>query len=363
MNPAYAAASNMQPAVDLSLEKILSSVRTELDQAKVLYESTILESPERSLLDKLIDGEELDTVPEPFRVALVEKISSHLLNGNGKWVRAALVLFCAGMKNSFTDSTRKVAIAVELVHLATLVHDDIIDEAPLRRGITTVSKGWGNAVAVLMGDLLFSKAFRLLLESESVEAQAVLTRATSQMCMGEIAELQFSFGKLISEVQYMEMIAAKTAALMAAATASGGSLITDDEILIKHFHTYGHSLGMAFQIIDDVLDFSSPTETLGKQMGVDIQNEKITLPLLHLMDSDPDSAESILQSTVPAEVKAAQLYEMMTRSGSIEYAYSVGQQYGAKARASLSVLREAFGDSPYVESMDQLIDFVLFREK
>lgn len=363
--PAFAGlnSENKPSIADLSLDAIYVPVHSELSGVQSLYRETLLNSTENHLLKKLVEGNGVEYVPETFRVAVIEQISKHLLQAEGKWVRASLVVLAAQAGMHPGLPARQIAVAVELVHLATLIHDDIIDQAPARRGIETVSNGWGNSVAVLMGDLLFSKAFRLLLDSGSIPAQNYLTQATGQMCMGEIQELQHSFRSRISEKDYLEMISNKTASLMGAASASGGCVANLPQECIEAFFTYGHSLGMTFQITDDVLDYTASFETFGKQQGVDLQNEKITLPLIHLIDQRPEEAQAIIEQDIPVSDKALYLSDLMKETGSIEYAYETGRQYGEEARQALKVIEAECGASEALRSLHQLIDFVLVRER
>ncbi|MBI1390589.1 MAG: hypothetical protein GC154_19330 [bacterium] len=350
-------------SADLTLETIYSPILPELEKTRALYEETILATAERNLLEKLVCGDGHFYIPEAFRVSVVNQISSHLLQGEGKWVRAAMVLLSADAFGTRSESVHQVAVAVELIHLATLVHDDIIDEAPVRRGVKTVSHNWGNSIAVLLGDFLFSKAFKLLLSSKSIPAQTMLTQATGQMCLGEIRELEYSYRNGISEADYMEMIACKTASLMAAATASGADIAGLDEDGLAAMHAYGHNVGMAFQIVDDVLDYTSNVAALGKEQGVDIRNEKATLPLIRLFEAKGDEAETILNSDISIEEKREALLSLMNAAGAIEAAYASGKRYGDAAREQLALLQSQVQNTESWQSLHSLIDFVLKRER
>lgn len=354
---------NRSTSISLSLDSVFIPIVDELKETQELYRVVMLESEERNLLEKLIRGDGAECAPAELRVAAADQISRHLLMAEGKWVRAGLVLLAGGLNHCDALPIRQVAVSVELVHLATLVHDDIIDQAPMRRGMRSVADGWGNSIAVLLGDLLFSKAFKLLLASGSERAQMWLTQATGHMCLGEIRELQYSFRYGINEEEYLEMISSKTASLMAAASASGGELAELSENSVSHLRTYGHALGMAFQIVDDVLDYTSTIDALGKQQGVDIQNEKATLPLIHLFEKQPVAAQTILASNRELDEKARRMTELMLESGSIEYAYSAGRRYGDLAYESLRSIEEEIGPSHCIAAMEQLIDFVLMRER
>lgn len=345
-----------------TLVSIFKPIFHELEKTRALYKKTILDSAEKNYIHNLI-LESGSYTPNEFKVGVVSKISNHLLQSEGKWIRAALVLLSAGASGAQNLSVRQVSVAVELIHLATLIHDDIIDEAPTRRGISSVPGGWGNTVAVLMGDFLFSKAFKLLLASGSVPAQTLMTKATGQMCLGEIKQLRYSLLHSMDEKEYLEMIENKTASLMASATASGAHLGGLTEDLIECFHAFGHAIGMAFQITDDVLDYTSSSQVLGKEQGGDVRNGKVTLPLIHLLQNNGKIARSIFDGSDTIEIKTKNLLSLMNDLGSIEYAYSIGRKYGEAADENLQKIEQAVGQTDYSISLHQLIDFILKRNK
>ncbi len=347
---------------DLKISTILKPVQTLLTQTQQLYQDTVLQTEERSYLHKLASGENGFWIPEQFRVQVVDKISNHILQSEGKWIRAALVLLAAKACGVTDQAVRQVAVAVELIHLATLVHDDIVDEASTRRGLSSVPGNWGNSVSVLLGDFLLSKSFKLLLASGSIPSQHLLSKATGQMCLGEIKQLTCSYETLLTEREYLEMIEYKTASLMAAASAAGGHLGGLPEPAIERLHAYGHSLGMVFQITDDVLDYTSSTATLGKPQGGDLRNGKATLPLIHLFSHHEKQARLILDGSAPMEQKTGDLAALMRRMGSIEYAYMIAKRYGEIAKNSLKEIEPGLGSSDCLNSLYQLVDFVLARE-
>lgn len=358
--PAYSDGATQ--STEISIQQICSPIQSELDRTKTLYETTILATAERNLLEKLVSGDGRLFVPEPFRVSVVDAISEHLLKGEGKWVRAAMALLSASAFGVKSESARQIATAVELVHLATLVHDDIIDEAPMRRGVETASNNWGNSIALLLGDFLFCKAFKLLLASKCIPAQTMLTHATGQMCLGEIRELEYTYHNGVNEADYLEMISCKTASLMAAATASGAELAGLDEATVQHMHGYGHCIGMAFQITDDVLDYTAHLSTLGKEQGVDVRNGKATLPLIHLFEREGEKAEAILDGDDSVEEKRGALLRLMNAIGSIDYSYSVGRKYGDLALEHLDAIGPKVKSLECVQSLRMLIGFILRRD-
>lgn len=346
--------------VQIPLELILSPIVHELNLTQELYRETILASAERSYFQEIIHGAG-NYVPDEFRVEIADQVAKHLLQTEGKWIRSALCLLSASACGKNGLQVHQVAVAVELVHLATLIHDDIIDQAPMRRGMQSVAGAWGNSVSVLMGDFLYSKAFRLLLASQSIPAQNIITQATGQMCLGEIKQLCFATDSNFNETGYLEMIENKTASLMAAACAAGAEFSPLEDTEIQKFHEYGHSLGMVFQITDDVLDYTSATDILGKEKCGDLRNGKVTLPLIHLF-SQNGAVKDIVTSNEPVEDKSKKLIEAMYEHGSIEYAYSIGERYGEKAHRCLDHVKAFTGDSPSLQSLHQLVDFILSRK-
>lgn len=344
------------------LQSIYSPVLDDLKAVRKLFQETILESPERRHLHEILIGENGDVVPGEFRVEVVERITRHLIQAEGKWHRAAMTLLSAAMFGSRGVPVHQVAAAVELVHLSTLIHDDIIDEAEVRRGQKTVSSGWGNSIAVLLGDFLFCRAFKLLLASESVPSQTALTIATGQMCLGEIKQLGHSHQLTTTERDYMEMIGHKTAALMAAATAAGGYLAGVDEDLCGRLDHLGYTLGMAFQITDDVLDYRSNVSEMGKEAGGDLRNGKLTLPLIRLLALAPEM-HGMAQASFNDPVSAERLREAMLERGCHEYAFEMAQRYLEEAHADIRYLRKRGGTVECIDAFEDFIQFILTRDR
>ena len=342
------------------LSDILRPVSSELAAAQDMYHHLLFDLDQKEFIESLLSAE--DWSSDILKVEIVQNISRHLLQNDGKWIRAAIVMLAAGMGNVHKESVHQVAIAVELVHIATLVHDDIIDQAPMRRGHDSVPMRWGNSVAVLMGDLLFAKSFEMLLKSGNHDSQFHLMQATNQMCLGEIKQLSDSDPSRTTEHEYLQMIEFKTASLMGAAAASGASLAGFTSEQVNQFKTYGHSLGMAFQIVDDILDYTSPSNVMGKEQGEDLRNGKATLPLIHLIQTDPNSLQTIFDSSESLQQKTLQLSARMRETGSIEYAYDQARKFADLALKNLSEVESAVGKSVYSKSLHALVDFILGRD-
>ena len=345
-----------------TLAEIYAPIQPELEEVKKLYRETILESPEQRHLHEILTGDRTDPITTQFRVEVVERISKHLLRAEGKWHRAGLTALAAATFDARGVSVHQVAAAVELVHRATLIHDDVIDEAEVRRGQQSVCSGWGNSVAVLVGDFLFCRAFKLLLASGSIPSQTALTIATGQMCLGEIKQLGQACQFATTESQYLETIGHKTASLIAAATAAGGYIAGVDEDICGRLDHFGYSVGMAFQITDDLLDYRSTAAKMGKEAGGDLRNGKLTLPLIHLVDRVPESRDLARKSSEDPKYTEA-LHTLMTESGSFDYAFALAQRYLDGARADLAQLRERGGAKDCLDALGLFLDFIYAREK
>lgn len=345
----------------LSLARIWEPVADEMTAVQELYRESVLASTERNYIHEILSGGGGDFLPEEFRVEVVDRISHHLLQAEGKWVRAGLLLLSAHAFAARGLPVQQVAVAVELIHLATLTHDDIIDQATTRRGEASVCHGWGNSVAVLVGDFLFSKAFKLLLESGSIPSQRALAVATGQMCLGEIKQLRHVHRFMTSESQYLETIEYKTAALMAAATQSGGELADCERGITETLSRIGYDVGMAFQIVDDILDYTSSLPTMGKEHGGDLQNGKITLPLMHLLQHRPDMLALVRDCHRSPEV-FEQLKTEMHEQGSFQYSYDLARRYIDRARADLLSLQDQCEQSEGIDGLRDLTELILTRD-
>ena len=291
----------------------------------------------------------------------LSEASSHLIRAGGKRLRPFLVLTSYRIFRKDVERVLPLAAAVEIFHTFTLIHDDIIDEAITRRGRVSVCHGWGNSIAVLIGDFLFSKSFKLLLESGSVSSQEALAVATGQMCMGEIKQLSHVHRFLTSEAQYLETIENKTAALMAAATQSGGELAGCEQEIARILSRIGHDIGMAFQIVDDVLDYTSSLPAMGKDQGGDLRNGKLTLPLIHLLERRPEMLDAVRNSDGSAEM-IERLRKEMYAEGAFEYSYNLARRYMDRAGTDLAGLRDQCEQPEGIESLQALTELILTRE-
>lgn len=297
-------------------------------------------------------------------VQVIAYLGDYLRESGGKRVRPALTIlsnYSVGGEGSSYNSIR-MSTVMEFLHTATLVHDDIIDDSDLRRNRPTVNALYGNETAVLMGDWLYMSAFETSLAERSLPILDILTRVTRKMTEGEILQLTTIGRTDISESQYLDIIQRKTAYLFSACCEVGAILGGARESEQKALADYGMNLGMAFQLTDDLLDFTSTNGELGKDAGVDLLGGKVTLPLIDLRARD-DNADNLIQTVISeggyATVTRPQLLDAVNRAGSIERVRAKADEYAEAARAALRVLPE----SKYTEALRSIPTYVIDRDR
>jgi octaprenyl-diphosphate synthase len=300
--------------------------------------------------------------------ALISQVAQHLVNRRGKRLRPAMVFLsyglCADSKNHAqpTPAVMNVALAVEFIHTATLLHDDVIDQSKVRRGQVSVNHKWNNLVSVLMGDFLLAKSLRLLVETESPTLLSTISKATVNLSIGEMSEAQESHNWDIDEDTYFKIISDKTASLFTASCEAGAVAAGANRKCQESLREYGQNLGMAFQITDDLLDWVGETEKTGKGLGTDLKEGKITLPLIHtLRESDPRTQKKLIRLLENDfnQRDFDQILSVMKGNGGVEYAQDRASTFGEKAGNCIS----GFKDSRYRNSLQSLIGFVIHRDK
>jgi octaprenyl-diphosphate synthase len=296
------------------------------------------------------------------RNTLVDKVSRYVLKQQGKQIRPAMVLLSAQLCGGVTDASYRAAIMVELLHSATLIHDDVVDGAEMRRGLPSINALWKNKISVLMGDYLLSRGLLYSLEHKDYGFLHLVSEAVRRMSEGEILQIQKTRSLDISEEDYLSVISDKTASLIASSCAMGAMSATTDESSIAALKSYGEYLGLAFQIRDDLLDYTGDSKKTGKQMGIDIKDKKITLPLIYALRnasaSEQKMIRSILKSSRKRAVKSSEVIAFVTGKGGLDYAADVAEKFAAKAVASISTFR----DGKAKTSLLRLVDFVMVRE-
>ncbi len=296
-------------------------------------------------------------------VELINEISKHMLRVKGKYFRPTLLLLTHRLGRDVTREAIIAATIVELIHTATLVHDDSIDRSFLRRGVPTVNSVWNDQTSVIMGDYLYSKAFFVLAENNMFEVMNCLAKATHRMSLGEMLELQCQLRFDMTEDLYNRLILGKTAVLISAACEVGGLLAFGDGKERKLLSDFGTSLGMAFQITDDLLDIEGDVESLGKNTGSDIRDGKVTLPLIHAFRAAPEPESRAIQERMRAdeldEAGAAEVAVFAERHGGLEYAR---QRARGHADRALELL-DHFHAGSIRDTLRDAVEYVLDRRQ
>ena len=293
-------------------------------------------------------------------VVLINQVAEYIVGAGGKRLRPMLLLLAAGALGHRGPDAHQLAAVVEFIHTATLLHDDVVDESDLRRGRRTANAVWGNAASVLVGDFLYSRSFQLMVELDRIEVMRILADTTNRIAEGEVLQLLHVRNPDTDEAAYLRVIERKTAVLFAAATRLGALLAGADDATCNALHDYGLNLGYAFQIADDVLDYASDAQTLGKNLGDDLAEGKATLPLIHAMAHADDTVRNRLRSAIehgdtdalPDVVAAIQ------SSGGLDYSRSRADEYAQAARAALAGL----DDNAYVAALRGLADYAVRRD-
>jgi octaprenyl-diphosphate synthase len=296
------------------------------------------------------------------RVAFIKDVVHHLIRSGGKRVRPVLVILSSKLCGCHNDDPLPYAAIVEFIHTATLLHDDVIDNAETRRGSATANTVWGNESSVLVGDFLFSKSFDLMVSHQNEEILRVMSKATTDLAEGEILELLKTSDVKISEEEYFEVIAAKTAVLLSAACEVGALLGDVEEAKRCALRDFGFHVGMAFQLTDDLLDYTSSDRTLGKDTGRDLKEGKVTLPLIHALKSaSVDERQLIEEALTKSRVTARDfrmIKKVIRKYGGLEYTARVSKGHIDSAKA----LMEVFPHSLYRKALTDLADYIASRE-
>ena len=295
------------------------------------------------------------------RVTLLDRITQYVLRQKGKQIRPILVLLSARMCGGITERSYRAAALVELMHSATLVHDDVVDDADMRRGVFSINALWKNKIAVLFGDFLLSRGLLLSLEHRDYELLHALSDAVKRMSEGELLQIEKSRHLDIDEETYFRIISDKTASLISACTTCGALSATDDAGAIERMRRMGEKLGLAFQIRDDLFDYGA--DNIGKPIGIDLQEKKLTLPLIHALREAPAEERRRIMRIVRKKNKSRADIRDVSRfvheRGGIEYARERMAYLAAEARNLLL----SFPDTEARDAMLELVDFTVQRRK
>jgi len=295
------------------------------------------------------------------RVLLLDKIMNYIVKRKGKQMRPMFIFLSAGTCGQITESTFRAASLIELLHTATLVHDDVVDDANYRRGFFSINALWKNKIAVLVGDFLLARALMLSVENKEFDLLTIGTESVKEMSEGELLQMEKARQLDISEEVYFEIIRQKTASLIASCCAMGASSSGADKAVVAKMKEFGMRIGMAFQIKDDLFDYGD--ETIGKPVGIDIKEKKMTLPLIHALSKaswlEKRRIISIVRNESEKVGKVRDVIEFVRASNGITYARQTMERYHEEA---LVMLKE-FPESQYRESLANLVQFTIERSK
>lgn len=295
-------------------------------------------------------------------VPLLDKITRYIIKRKGKQIRPMFVFLSAGMCGQINESTHKAASLIEILHTATLVHDDVVDDSNIRRGFFSINALWKNKIAVLIGDYLLAQGLLLALDNNEFRALKIVSDATREMSEGELLQIEKARRLDIEESVYFEIIRKKTASLIASCCAAGAASVDASEEVIKKMHLFGENVGIAFQIRDDLFDYQN-TQNIGKPNGIDIKEQKMTLPLIYMLNNSGYLQKRRIVNVVKNHNndpdRVAALIEEVNQSGGIEYATGKMKEYQHRA---ISLLNH-FPESNFRNSLEQLVVFTTERNK
>lgn len=323
----------------MPVNKLISLVKPELEQVNAI----ILDAAKS----------EIDLIP---------KIADHLINAGGKRLRPIFTLASAKLSGHEGERHVNLAVAVEFMHTATLLHDDVVDESEKRRGRDTANNIWGNKASVLVGDYLLGRSFQMMTADGSIPVLKILSDAAARIAEGEVMQLTTTQNIATTEAEYIEVVQAKTAELFAAACEVGGAIVADLEKQ-KNLRAFGENFGIAFQIVDDILDYAAEPEKFGKNVGDDLREGKMTIPLIKALAKSRETEKSFLVGLIQGEIELSteslEAASAIIRScGALDESYAQAKEYAAKARAAL----EQFEKSPLRDAMLDVLDYSIERE-
>lgn len=322
----------------LKLEEIKKPIVAELDAFEIRFKESMRSS-----------------------VPLLDRITHYIVKRKGKQMRPMFVFFAAGTCGGINDSTHRGAALVELVHTATLVHDDVVDNSYQRRGFFSVNALWKNKIAVLVGDFLLSKGLSLSVKNQDFEFLRILNEAVTEMSEGELLQMEKARRLDINESVYFEVIRQKTASLIASCCACGAASSNASEEIVKKMQAFGEKVGIAFQIKDDLFDFGF--DDVGKPLGIDIKEKKLTLPLIYALNNTNREQKRYIINLVKNhnedQKKVTEVIDFVRSSGGLDYANEKMIAYQTEAFEIL----KTFPDSQYRAGLEQLVRFTTERNK
>ena len=296
-------------------------------------------------------------------VALVNTVAAHILSSGGKRIRPLLLLLSARLCGSQSDEPQVLGSLVEFIHTATLLHDDVVDDADLRRGQRTARKLWGNQISILVGDYLYSRAICRIVSFRNQAINEVLSEACRKMAEGEVLQLYYNGNPMITESEYVRILEHKTAGLIAASCAMGAINGDASEEQRQALYRFGQHLGIAFQVADDTLDYTADGDRLGKSLGQDLRQGKATLPMLHLLqhcsEQDRQMIKDRMETRTLTEQDLNRLIGLMHEYGSLTYAHDRARSFVQAAVRDLAI----FDDSTPKRALMVVADYMVNRDR
>ncbi|QGR02147.1 polyprenyl synthetase family protein [Ehrlichia ruminantium] len=311
----------------------------------------------KSLIQQdLDDMEHLILYQDNKNIVLITEIIQHLIKSGGKRIRPIIFFIICKMLNYKKHDKVYIAAAIEFIHNATLLHDDVIDESELRRGEKTSNFIWGNKASILVGDFLLAISFQWLIQCQNLTILSILSKTSNTIIIGEVQQMVSSYNINISQEKYIEIISAKTASLFEATCESAANLAEVNNEQINALKRFGYNLGIAFQMLDDILDYTASETQFGKKLGNDLLTGKITLPIIiAYQNADQQEKKFWNQLSVNPDINKAMFY--IKSHTAIEQALKVASIYIDKAKSSLNI----FTDSDYKQILDKLLNSMLHR--
>ncbi len=293
-------------------------------------------------------------------VPLVEKIGHYIIESGGKRLRPLLVLLAARACGYNGKAHINLAVVVEFIHTATLLHDDVVDTSDLRRGKPTANNKWGNSSSILVGDFLYSRAFQMLVDIGKLNVMGTLSNATNVIAEGEVLQLLNAKNPDVSEEDYLKVILSKTAMLFEAASRTGAQIAQADDEQADALANFGRHLGIAFQLIDDLMDYTGDLDTMGKNVGDDLAEGKPTLPLIHAMKFAEKDEQKLIRKAIRqgSSESLDQIQAILVRCGSLDY---TRQRASQETKAAIDCLA-TIADSPFKSSLQDLCTLALARQ-
>ncbi|GAB4471788.1 MAG: polyprenyl synthetase family protein [Thermoflexibacter sp.] len=294
-------------------------------------------------------------------VWILDSVMNYIIKGKGKQMRPMFVFLTAGICGQITEATYRGAALIELLHTATLVHDDVVDDAHYRRGFFSINALWKNKVAVLVGDYLLAKGLLLSIDNQDFGLLKIVSNAVREMSEGELLQMEKARSLDITEAVYFDIIRQKTATLIASCCGVGASSSDASEEVVQKMLQFGEKIGIAFQIKDDLFDYG--TAEIGKPVGIDIKEKKMTLPLIYALNkadkNDKRRIINLIKNESEKPKKVAEVIDFVKQSGGIEYTHQVMQGYYQEAEQILA----DFPDSIYKTSLQDLVKFTIERSR